>query len=717
MAIRYPTRSCAVAFAIALVHIMLVHHTSHVDGFAPPTIPNSIRTVTAKSINQRSTRLCSTDNGKGSDGSSGNGVDNDTSPSSEAQRLKDKANQYRIEAEKLKLTLGLQKIDELERDIREFIKNASSENSSTTNTASTSEKRTKDKLQELKDRVESLVRGSLGKDEAEKMLSQLSSFSSSVSTTTGETNSSSSTSTLSSERKDSSSKNALSPEEVKNAIAFLETLPPPVKDTLAKAAGYPSYDSILDIDMEVFVQSLYEHKNESTETLRRLYYESFTEPTTTDTLDVLLSALINEERADNSTNTRAMELFPRTVQDADESILPTAEDANVVFQLLDRSFMATEKPIKGDGGYVIRGVNKRKTANELLDYVDGKIAKTNPEWTDKFQLSLVEIYSDASEELFEDALLITPNKFVPLASKLLSGVTTAVALFSSIVFCIDTFADNEIVMTRLKDASEIATAGGTYDLTWFNELLIPLLVTLGAAQGLHEAAHLLVAWTKQVKLTSPTVLPSQALPYLSFQNRIKTSPKGYSDLFDIAFVGPIAGLSVSFIALLVGLQMTTTVDSEMAQLLPSLPVGYLAQSSLAGTVVDLVLGGGDGILLNQDPTTQVPLHPVAIGGFIGLIIHALDLVPIGSTDGGRMSQAVLGRVWHLTFSSLVFLVLFITSFTSDSNILLGFLFIYSFTQRDMEIPCRNEIDKADLSRAVAALVSWLLAALILVPLR
>lgn len=221
----------------------------------------------------------------------------------------------------------------------------------------------------------------------------------------------------------------------------------------------------------------------------------------------------------------------------------------------------------------------------------------------------------------------------------------------------------------------------------------------------------------QVKLTAPTILPSLGLPYLSFQNRIKTSPEGYADLFDIAFVGPITGLSVSFVALLVGLQLTTTVDPATAQLLPSLPVGYLTQSTLAGTIVDLILGGGDGILLNQDAATQVPLHPIAIGGFLGLIIHALDLVPVGSTDGGRMSQAILGRVWHLTFSSVVFLVLFISSFTSDSGILLGYLFIYSFTQRDMEIPCRNEVDKVELPRAVAALVTWLLAALILVPLR
>jgi len=683
---------CLPAVAI-IVHILSI--CSVIDGFS--TIPSFTSRIQTGS--RHSTFLQSTD-------------ETNRDESSEAQKLKDKANQYRAEAEKLSLALGLQKINELEGEIRDFVNNSDG--------TATGGKRENDKLQELKDRVEDLVRGSLGTEEAEKMLSQLSSFSSSKAASSSSTVESKSSSSATSTTKDTSTATKLSPEEIKSATAFLETLPIPVKDTLAKASGYPSYDSILDVHMEEFVQKLYENKDESTETLRRLYYQSFKEPTTTDALDVITAFMQNEEFSDilnNNTNTRAMELFSRTVQDAPEEILPTAEDANVVFELLDRSFMATEKPIKGNGGYIIKGKNKRKTTNELLDYVDGKLTKANPQWKEKFQVGLVEIYSDSAEELFEDALLITPNMFTPLTPRALSGGTTLIALFSSFVFCIDSFSSNEVVMTKLKEASEIATAGGVIDLTWFNGLLVPILVTLGAAQGLHEAAHLLVAWSKQVKLTSPTILPSQALPYLSFQNRLKTSPRGYTDLFDIAFVGPIAGLSVSFIALLYGLQLTTTVDSEMAQLLPSMPVGYLTQSTLGGTIVDLVLGGGDGILINQDAATQVPLHPIAVAGFFGLIIHALDLVPIGSTDGGRMSQAVLGRVWHLTFSSFIFFVLFITSFTSDNNILLGFLFIYSFTQRDMEIPCRNEIDKAELPRAVAALVSWILAALILVPLR
>lgn len=311
-------------------------------------------------------------------------------------------------------------------------------------------------------------------------------------------------------------------EEVKNAIAFLDALSAPLKNALAMAAGYiRGYDSIPN--KEGFVRDLYQQSDVvSTERLRGLYsmqrikagdvsaYESSSATTKRrreknnkddeeeyeiSGMSKLLASKI-EERLENTT--RAMELFPRSLQDADEDVLPTKEDANVVFQLLEKNFMATERPVRVRGGYIIRGTNKRKSSGELLDALDGKLVKANPKWLEKYQISHVEIYSDANEELFEDAILITPNKFVPIAPGLLSAASSAIAVFMSFVFCIDAFGENAVVMERLREASEVASAGGSYDLIWFNELLVPLLLTLGAAQGVHELSHILAAWSKQV---------------------------------------------------------------------------------------------------------------------------------------------------------------------------------------------------------------------------
>jgi hypothetical protein len=65
-------------------------------------------------------------------------------------------------------------------------------------------------------------------------------------------------------------------------------------------------------------------------------------------------------------------------------------------------------------------------------------------------------------------------------------------------------------MQKLKEANDAATAlasgstgidTSTYDLSWFNELLLSLLGSLALIQGVHELGHLTVAWANKVRLT------------------------------------------------------------------------------------------------------------------------------------------------------------------------------------------------------------------------
>lgn len=77
-----------------------------------------------------------------------------------------------------------------------------------------------------------------------------------------------------------------------------------------------------------------------------------------------------------------------------------------------------------------------------------------------------------------------------------------------------------------------------------------------------------------------------------------------------------------------GLEQQVFMDAATQSQLPSLPVELLKSSSLAGGMVEWLLG--EGVLLSPDPTAVIRLHPFAIAGFVGLVSNALNLLPIGS---------------------------------------------------------------------------------------
>lgn len=102
-----------------------------------------------------------------------------------------------------------------------------------------------------------------------------------------------------------------------------------------------------------------------------------------------------------------------------------------------------------------------------------------------------------------------------------------------------------------------------------------------------------------------------------------------------------------------------------------------------------------------------------------MILSAVSLIPVGATNGGRMSLAIFGRQGHAVISGFTWLALLVSTFVLDDDkglLLTTALLINSFGQNDMEIPCRNETDEVDGKRLVLSFSLWFLAVLILVPL-
>jgi DNA-binding transcriptional MerR regulator len=543
--------------------------------------------------------------------------------------------------------------------------------------------------------------------------------------------------------------------ELQSAVEYFNSLPKPMKKALANA---------IDLDEErtnasIIVLGLYEFVGTGTlnsARLNKIYNDillqsssspSSTTVTSSTTLDEALSMLKrnmnsderlndkqrldnlndNIQRLNEETNLETMveSFLPRVTRK--EGKEPTLADVKMLqsCQILGKeTFQMSSPPQKIPGGFILRGemVPKlRGDCDKLIQLIDEQIESSKqmpPDWKEKFQ---VNIMYDPTPELFENeesidgetVLVVHSRDMSPMTNRFLLSGVSALSLLLTFVFVIATYSQNEVVMQRLTSANAV----GDYDATWFNELITPMLISIGVTQACHEAGHLFIAKKDGFKITPPTILPLVALPYLSFKQNIKTSPKNYASLFNFGMIGPALGMILSSIFFFIGLQLTLTMDASAMEYAPSVPVFFIKLSTLGGTIIDNVIGGGQGIITQQDLLTPVKLHPLAIGGFASLMINCLDTIPLPGTDGGRMSQSLLGRSGQVAFGGVVyFALLAYTVFSGHRDIFLALLVINSFARQDIEVPCRNEIDKAGLGQAAIALLMWSIAILALTPM-
>lgn len=644
--------------------------------------------------------------------------------------LKNKANKMKMEVEKLELELNLEKIEKLEKVLKSSSKLDS-------DAKKRKQKEVKDELKLLASRIDPSLLSNFSFDESEGIVSKsIAEDDNNMKPTQEETRKKQSIPVETNLYKNRVFKETMSEKDLLASIEYYSTLPKPLRRALAKA---------IDLDESraspaVIVLGLYElAETISTERLKQLYEQELdTKDETLPDISTFQAAGIrakNQQQEDiddilKTWNSGEMNealdvenmvesFLPRVTRK--ENGAPTKEDVDLlVNQVLGKdTFQLSGKPEAIPGGFILRGAmasNLKNNGDLLIECLDEKIAKTSEEWNNKFQVCYV---TDPTPQMLESdelngspVLVIHSRDMSPEPRTLLKTGITSVSLFLTFVFGVSIFGMNDAVMQRL----QAANSNAEFDLTWFNQLIMPFLVSIGVTQACHEAAHLFVSKKDGFKVSAPFILPALSLPYLSFQNNIKTSPKNLSSLFAFAAAGPGVGMIVSLAFFLIGLQLTLDMDAEALKYAPAVPVGFLQLSSLGANIVDYILGGGDGIILKQDPSTPVILHPFAIGGLSSLMINALDTIPIAGTDGGRMSQALLGRSGHSAFSGVMYVaIIFYTLFSGHQDIFLTYLFMMGFAQKDLEIPSRNEVDYGNLGEAVIALTMWCVAILTLAP--
>jgi membrane-associated protease RseP (regulator of RpoE activity) len=167
---------------------------------------------------------------------------------------------------------------------------------------------------------------------------------------------------------------------------------------------------------------------------------------------------------------------------------------------------------------------------------------------------------------------------------------------------------------------------------------LPYAAALMAILLFHESGHYVLARLHRVEATLPFFIP--AVPVIFFIGtlgafiRMRTLPRDRRALFDIGAAGPWAGMFIALPVLILGLWL-----SEVKPGAGSDGGLFLGDSLLFKLLTWLVLG-----VSSADVT--IVLHPVALAGWVGLLVTALNLMPVGQLDGGHVVYAAFGERWH-----------------------------------------------------------------------
>ncbi|TKW13363.1 hypothetical protein SEVIR_5G095700v4 [Setaria viridis] len=203
------------------------------------------------------------------------------------------------------------------------------------------------------------------------------------------------------------------------------------------------------------------------------------------------------------------------------------------------------------------------------------------------------------------------------------------------------------------------------------------LVT-GLIIGVHEIGHILAARESGIKLGVPYFVPSWQIGSFGAITRIINIVRNREDLLKLAAAGPLAGFSLGFVLLLLGFILP---PSDGLGLIIDPTVFH--ESFLVGGLAKLLLGDA----LKEG--TQLSINPLVLWAWAGLLINAINSIPAGELDGGRIAFAMWGRKISSRLSSLTIGLLGIAALFND--VAFYWVVLIFFLQRGPIAPLSEEI--------------------------
>lgn len=237
---------------------------------------------------------------------------------------------------------------------------------------------------------------------------------------------------------------------------------------------------------------------------------------------------------------------------------------------------------------------------------------------------------------------------------------------------------------------------------------LPYALSLLLILGAHEMGHYFAARRHKLAVTLPYFIP-MPIPGLTMIGtlgafiQLRQPMRNRKTLFDVGAAGPLAGLVFAIPILLIGLSYAT-----VSAVQPGVPYIYEGDSlmyALAKVVIkgQFLPSGGYDVMITSSQ--------LAWAGWTGLLVTALNLIPIGQLDGGHVLYSLLGegarKLYYPLLVGMGLLALLSNMWLLWVVLLLFFGRIYA-TPLDMITPL-------DQRRRILAIITLVIFVLVFVP--
>nr|XP_023872161.1 probable zinc metalloprotease EGY2, chloroplastic [Quercus suber] len=231
---------------------------------------------------------------------------------------------------------------------------------------------------------------------------------------------------------------------------------------------------------------------------------------------------------------------------------------------------------------------------------------------------------------------------------------------------------------------------------------LPGALVTALVLAVHEVSHILVANSTGIKLGVPYFVPSWQIGSFGAITRIVNIVSKREDLLKVAIAGPLAGFSLGLVLLLLGFILPPTDGLGVV-----VDASVFHESLLAGGIAKLLLGN----VLKEG--TPISVNPLVLWAWAGLLINAINSIPAGELDGGRISFAIWGRKASSRFTAASIVLLGLSSLFND--VAFYWVVLIFFLQRGPIAPLSEEVTDPDGKYVALGVLVLFLGLLVCLP--